>query len=136
MPHTVPKRPMNGAVLPIDASSTWPNCSCVSTACSASRSRRVSCESMWPWASSVLAFGLAVAASSSGASTCSRSNAASWSRPDATLAALQNADRARDVDTHAAQQPAFPEDHHPGAHRHHEQQRRDAAGDEVTLLPE
>ena len=41
MPQTVPNRPMKGAVEPIDASSTWPNCRCCTTPCSASRRRRV-----------------------------------------------------------------------------------------------
>ena len=57
MPQTVPNRPMNGAVLPIEASSTWPNCSCASTAvqrvAQAPRQLRVG----WPSASSVPAGG-------------------------------------------------------------------------------
>ena len=44
--------------------------------------------------------------------------------------------RTFDVDAHAAQQPAFPEDHDPGAHRHRQQQHRHRARDRVTLLPE
>ena len=97
MPQTVPNRPMNGAVLPIEASSTWPNCSCASTPCSASRRRRVSCESAWPLASSVPPGGVAIAAASSGLSARSRSNAASCSRPASSDGAAQNAGTARSM---------------------------------------
>src|SRR6185369_6874123 len=40
------------------------------------------------------------------------------------------------VDVDAPQQPALPEDQHPRAHRHQEEQRGDAARDGVALLPE
>ena len=36
----------------------------------------------------------------------------------------------------AAQQPALPEDHHPGADRHRQQQQRDEAADGVGAVPE
>jgi len=43
---------------------------------------------------------------------------------------------AGDVAAHAPQQPALPADHHPGRHRHRQQQQRDEAGDAVRALPE
>ena len=73
----------------------------------------------------------------SGRSTPSRSKAASCARPASSDGAAQNAGTARSqVEPDAAQQPALPEDHHPGADRHQQQQRRDAARDRVALGPE
>src|SRR6218665_3658324 len=107
MPQTVPNRPMNGAVLPMEASTTWPNCSWASTRCSASRRRRVSWDSIRPWASSVPAVGVTIAASTSGDSERSRSKAVSWARPRSSEVAAQNAGTARrmSVRTRCSSQP-------------------------------
>src|SRR3990167_2139068 len=79
MPQTVPSRPTKGAVEPTVASRTWPNCSLPSTACRASRSTRVSCCPRLPACASVSvagAWATVSAATTSGSTMASRSNAA------------------------------------------------------------
>ncbi len=109
-----------------------------STACRLSRSRRVSCEASWPACRRAMPRRLEpVAASSSGSSTASRSKAPSCTRAASRSGAAQNAGTARAMSRRdPAQQPAFPEDQHPGADRHREQQQRHRADDAVALLPE
>ncbi|AOJ75119.1 hypothetical protein WJ35_08575 [Burkholderia ubonensis] len=94
MPQTVPSSPTNGAVLPIDASSTWPNSSrrCErSIAWRSARSTRslrstraASAAGSWSWAASR-------AASASGTNTRSRSAPASAAMPASSVGARQNA---------------------------------------------
>ena len=130
MPQTVPNRPMKGAVLPIEASSTWPNCSCASTRVQrvAQAARELRFE-RGPRASSVSPRG----AASGGVEQRQQHRFAVERRaaaraPSSSVGAAQKAGTARAMSlrTRRSSQP-FQRITHPGADRHQQQQQRDAA---------
>jgi len=122
-PHGA-KEPTKGAVLPIEASSTWPHCRCDSPRWSAFAQAPRELRIEVPLVCSVPAAGRAVAASTSAATPVRDSIADSRVRPSSSVAASQKAGTARsDVAPGAAQQPAFPEHQHPGCDRHRQQQQ-------------